>query len=107
METRDTEEKPLLSTSRTGKEHFIIDRSQIYIVCSGCVESTSSDFPENPSNRTQDTDEKIDCPPRKVPLFIDPSEKKKLSKHMRGKYDIQSFIKSVQQKQRYSRKRSL
>jgi len=32
METRDTEEKPLLSTSYTGKEHFIIDRSQIYII---------------------------------------------------------------------------
>ena len=80
METRDTEEKPLLSTSRTGKEHFIIDRSQIYIVCSGCVESTSSDFPENPYNRTQDTDEKVDCPPRKVSLFIDPSQKRKEKK---------------------------
>lgn len=74
METRDIEEKLLLSTSCTSKVHFIIDRSQIYIVCSGCVESTRSEFPENPSNRTRDTDEKVDCPPRKVPLFSDPSQ---------------------------------
>lgn len=40
METRDIEEKPLLSTSCTSNVHFIIDQSQIYIVCSGCVEST-------------------------------------------------------------------
>jgi hypothetical protein len=43
METRDIEEKPLLSTSCTSKAHFIIDRSQIYIVYSGCVETTRSD----------------------------------------------------------------
>jgi hypothetical protein len=51
-------------------------------------------FPENPSNRTRDTDEKVDCPPRKVLLFIDPSQKEmQLSKRMRGKYDIRSLRK--------------
>jgi hypothetical protein len=65
-------------------------------------------FLENPSNRIRDTDEKVDCPPRKVPLFIDPPQKRCTFPSACDEnmiYEVSE--KSVQGKPRYSRKYSL